>query len=512
MIKNILNCALLAALSLSSVSCLDKYPTDSIQESEAGNTTTQINELVIGLYADFKSKYLYSGNLTLLPDLQSDLAYMVNGSGNNYGNIWRWNIQTTDTDIEGVYGALNMVIGQANLILDKIAAIETQVSDEDYKKLQSYKGEAYFARALANSELLKLFCKAYDPKTADKDMGIVLATKLEGNDLTRASMKASYDFVLQDLTKAAELLKIDEDDTSSIYNLAYFSEYTVYALRARVCLYMQDWQGAVDYASKVIDSNRYQLSSVNTTMGTDANGNAISAFRYMWQYDNATEIIWKVGFTSTSYGGALGTIFFNTIPPSNYKPDYVPAKWVIDSYTSNDGRYDTYFQTVTTAYTHHLQWPLLAKYYGNQNFIDNLRVYGVTMPKVFRLGEQYLIRAEAYCRQGNYGKASDDLTTLLKSRYDTSFGSISVSEGSWFNEIKEERAKELYMEGFRLQDLKRWSQQGLMDGFTRTPQSQSQSIGDHISVKGNDYRFVWPIPKTEVDLPGSNIKQNEGYN
>lgn len=511
MVKKIINYALLVALSLSSVSCLDKYPTDSIPEADAGNTTKQINELVIGLYSDFKSKYLYSGNLTLLPDLQTDLAYMINGSGNTYGNIWRNNIQTTDTDIEGVYGALYAVVGQANLILQKAAAIEQSVSDADYEKLQSYKGEAYFARALANSELIKLFCQAYDPATADKQLGIVLATKLQDNDLTRASLKDSYASVLSDLTKAAELLKIDDDDTSTIYNLEYFSEYTVYALRARVCLYMKDWDGAIEYASKVINSNKYTLSSVNTTMGTDASGNAINAFRYMWQYDNATETIWKVGFTATSYGGALGTVFFNVIQPGVYKPDYVPAKWVLDAYSSSDGRYDAYFQTVTTAHTHQLKWPLLAKYFGNQNFIDQLKVYGVTMPKVFRLAEQYLIRAEAYCRQGLYGKASDDLSTLLKARYSTSFGSISVTESNWFNTINEERVKELYMEGFRLQDIKRWGADGLLDGFTRTPQSQSMSTGDHLTIKGNDYRLVWPIPNTEVALPGSHIQQNEGY-
>ena len=340
----------------------------------------------------------------------------------------------------------------------------------------------------------------------------MLATKVSGNELKRASMKASYEFVLADLDKAAELLKIDEDDQTDISNLGYFSEYTVYALRARVCLYMKDWDGAIEYASKVIDSKRYQLSGVNTSVGTDANGTAVSAFRYMWQYDNATEIIWKVAFTSTSYGGALGTVFFNTIQSGVYKPDYVPARWVLDSYTSSDGRYDTYFQTVTTAHTHRLSWPLLAKYFGNQNFI-NLNMYGITMPKVFRLAEQYLIRAEAYCRKDNpdYGKASTDLTTLLKSRYGSEFGSISVGKDSWFTEINEERVKELYMEGFRLQDIKRWSADGLMDGFSRKAQSESLSNGDHISIKGDDYRFVWPIPKTEVDLPGSGIEQNDGY-
>ena len=51
----------------------------------------------------------------------------------------------------------------------------------------------------------------------------------------------------------------------------------------------------------------------------------------MWQYDNSTEIIWKVMFEVNSYGGALGTVFLN-YDYTSYKPDYVPAKWALDAY------------------------------------------------------------------------------------------------------------------------------------------------------------------------------------
>ena len=64
----------------------------------------------------------------------------------------------------------------------------------------------------------------------------------------------------------------------------------------------------------------------------------------MWTNDHSTEIIWKVGFTINSYGGALGTIFANY----NYqtlKPDYVPALWVLNLYDENDLRATTIFQS-----------------------------------------------------------------------------------------------------------------------------------------------------------------------
>lgn len=51
----------------------------------------------------------------------------------------------------------------------------------------------------------------------------------------------------------------------------------------------------------------------------------------MWTNDMATEAIWKVGFTVNSYGGKLGLIFLN-YDHVNYRPDYVPATWVLNAY------------------------------------------------------------------------------------------------------------------------------------------------------------------------------------
>ena len=92
-----------------------------------------------------------------------------------------------------------------------------------------------------------------------------------------------------------------------------------------------------------------------------------------------TEIIWKVGFTINSYGGALGRIFAN-YDYQTLKPDYVPALWVLNSYDANDLRATTFFQSFTTGYDHALTWPLLIKYFGNEEF-TNYRILHVSMPK-----------------------------------------------------------------------------------------------------------------------------------
>ena len=507
MIKKFKLYIMLVAVALSSVSCLDKMPEDGIPFDESLQTVSDINLAVIGIYDAFRSKYLYSGNLTLLPDIQTDLVYGVNGNTNVYGDIWRWKeIKPTNTDIEAVYGALYDVINRCNFMLDRADAVRKKTTDDkDLDKLDQCCGEAYFARALAYSELVKLFCKAYESdEDAAGQLGVILSEHYLGNEtMRRASLKDSYQFILDDLDRAAELLELEEDfDTDTqgtLYDSIYFNEYTVHALRARVLLYMKRWDEAIKYATKVIDSGYYYLSSC-----TRAATSSTSYYKYMWTNDFSTEAIWKVGFTVNAYGGALGQVFAN-YDYSTLRPDYVPATWAINLYDMNDLRVSAFFQSFTTGYSHGLTWPLLIKYFGNESF-TNYNILHVSMPKVLRLSEQYLIRAEAYVQrdQPDYGKAGSDISVLRTARYSSYGGSTSLNKENAMDVIEQERVKELYMEGFRLHDLKRWHK-----GFERTPQDQSLSNGSSLKVEKDDPLFVWPIPQHELDAPGSEVEPNE---
>ncbi len=497
-------------------SCLDKYPQDEIPAGSAITTIEDANQAVIGIYNAWLSGALYSGYLTLLPDLQTDLVYAVNGYTNTYGDIWRWkDILATNSQITSVYAALYDVIGRCNFLLANVDKVRESIyNDDDFDRLEQYCGEAYFARALAYSELIKLFCKAYDSdEMAEKALGVVLRKEYYSDEpLTRASLKASYEFVLEDLARAEDYLQLTEEEEKdaslTFYSSPYFSIYTVYALRARVALYMKDYTNAIKYSTLLIDAkDRFALSSASeiyTTM-TDylsMTTKEISYYEYMWRYNLSTESIWQVGFTETAYGSALGTIFFNWDYQS-YKPDYVPAQWVFDLYATNDLRYNVNFCTVTTGHSHGLTWPLLAKYWGNQNLFEGVGLLHVSEPQVFRLSEQYLIRAEAYAQQDNYSNASKDITELRKARYSSGY-SASLTEKNAMDIIEEERVKELYMEGFRLQDLKRWHK-----GFERTPQTESLTNGSSLKVEADDPLFVWPIPQHELESPGANIQKNE---
>lgn len=492
----LLKAAAVAALVFGLNSCLEKLPGDYILEEEGMQTFADAEQTLTGIYTAYMSSALYSGYLTLLPDIQADLVYAVQGNSNTFGTHWLWDIRSTNAEIESVYAALYRVIGRCNFYLDKVDALRSSLTDDaEIQYLDYYTGEVYCARGLAYSELLRCFCKAYDPATAENELGLVLADSYFGEKpQTRASLKSSYDFVLNDLKKAEEML----DDENDYFDAPYFTNAAAHAIHARVALYMQDWDEAVKHSTKLIGSDAFALATAKAYVTSTQ-----TFLDYLWTNDTSYENIWRIGYTETSYGGAQGSVFLNFSNDfTYYYPDYVPAQWALDLYTSGDGRYNAYFANLQTGYAHGLTWPLLVKYYGNESLMANL-IYHVNMPKPLRLAEQYLIRAEAYCNMGNYAGASADLTALSESRH-VAGGSLSVNASNWEQTISDERVKELFMEGFRLHDLKRWGK-----GFQRTPQAQTQIEGGSLKIEAGNPLFVWPIPNQEIVAPGSQIQPNE---
>ena len=310
--------AAVIAVVFSLTSCLEKLPGDYILEEEGMQTFADAEQTLTGIYTAYMSSSLYSGYLTLCPDIQSDLVYAVQGNSNTFGTHWLWDIRSTNAEIEAIYASLYTVIGRCNYYLDKVEALRARLTDdEQIKYLDFYTGEVYCARALAYSELLKCFCKAYDPATAESELGLVLADSYFGDKpQTRATLKASYDFVIGDLKKAEELL----DEENDYFDAAYFTNAAAHAIHARVALYMQDWDAAVEHSTKLITSDAFQLATARSYVTSTQ-----TYLNYLWTNDTSYENIWRIGYTTTSYGGAQGSVFLNFSNDfTYYYPDYLP--------------------------------------------------------------------------------------------------------------------------------------------------------------------------------------------
>ena len=71
----ILRLSAIAAVALGMSSCLEKLPGDYILEEEGMKTFEDAEQTLTGTYTAYMSGALYSGYLTLCPDIQADMVY-----------------------------------------------------------------------------------------------------------------------------------------------------------------------------------------------------------------------------------------------------------------------------------------------------------------------------------------------------------------------------------------------------------------------------------------------------
>lgn len=484
---------------------LTEIPETAVPEEEAMTDLESAEQIVVGIYSCFKNSSLYSGALIQASDIQADLVYASIGYTNQYGSFYRWETTPNESVLLSVYAGLYQIIARCNFFMDNVEVVSSTLRTEaDKATLNKYEGDVRFMRALAYSDLIRTFCESYEPATASQKMGVPLYLHYrEGNGSTvkkpRATLEESYAQVLSDLKKADELVTRVGSDA------AFITEGAVDALFARVYLHMKNWEKAIEYATNVIDAKSgsykvYSLADVNSYVST-ASG-VMNEYAAMWTYDSADEIIWKISFSTTDMGGSLGTLYMG-ITGGMYNPNYVPAKWLIDAYDGYDMRYTTFFKLVTTMQG--VETEVAVKFPGNPNIDGSAGNFYVNMPKVLRLSETYLIRAEAYTMMEETNKANNDLTALRKARYQ-GYGVATHGQDQLLEEIQEERAKELFLEGFRLHDLKRWGK-----GFERQPQSGTITGERYTSLKinGTDKKFVWLIPQHEITASQGLVIQNE---
>lgn len=511
--KHILFAAFFAMFGLSSCD-MEKYPYSSIEESLYMKTLNDFASARIGLYSSYRS--VTSGGYLFTSDFQCDDFMASADYSNTYGSQYRWIFQTTDGNIEGIWGGYYGMIARANYYIDsytKTQGMTDGFSESDSAKMSAYVAEAYFTRAYAYLQLAGYYCKAYDANTAGQDLGLPLqliynpssdASKYPG----RSTLAETYDQIYSDIENAEKMVNPEAilDGKDAIH---YISADAVQALKARAALQRKDYALAASTASALIDSGKYPLASTER------------GFRDIWLNDKGSEIIWLIYMDKNELGSPNGLRFWGQYivgDQSLQKPDFIPSQELLDLYSADDIRLTSYFAdfdyTASNGSTGNIK--VFDKYPGNpaiysQTNVDN---HYVNMSKPFHISEMYLIAAEAYANTGNLNEGSKYLNALKQARI-SGYEGGTYGEANLLSEIQSERRRELVGEGFRFTDLKRW---GL--GIDRGNNYQNNNL---VLLPGNmnttalrkeadDYRFIWPIPKSEIDSnPQLKGQQNPGY-
>ena len=276
---------------------LTEVPETAVPEEEAMTDLESAEQIVVGIYSCFKNSSLYSGALVQATDIQTDLLYAAIGYSNQFGSFYRWETTPNENVLLSVYGGLYQIIARCNFFMDHVEEVRNTLKVESERKtIDKYEGDVRFMRALAYSDLIRTFCEAYEPSTATQKMGVPLYLHYrEGNGSSvkkaRATLEESYAQVLEDLLQADQLVTRIGSDA------AFVTEGAVDALLARVYLYKQNWDKAIEHATNVLESKSgsytvYSLADANSYVSTTSG--IMTEYQAMWTYDSSEEIIWKI--------------------------------------------------------------------------------------------------------------------------------------------------------------------------------------------------------------------------
>jgi tetratricopeptide (TPR) repeat protein len=394
-------CSALLGISMLT-SCSEQLtitPYDGLTSTQVVNTPEGLKAATLGNYAILKDGN-YIRSYHLMAEFPSDNVSLSGTTADPLYFSYNYNHIKNSALATNFYAKSYQALYGANVIIELLQ--EGQSAD-----LNQVLGENYFLRALLHFNLANIFARPY-ATDAGASPGIIIAKATAAVPNTpRSSVKDVYSSIIQDLEKSISLMTIAKNNN-------FASKEVAYAMLSRVYLYMEDNAKAIEYANKVIDSNRYTLVSTANlpkyyTTVPETNSETIFAVRHTIKDNRGYSSIgamyladgegWGEMYASESYRNLI-----------NKFPNDVRRSFITPVYEKNaDG------SNKTDAAGN----PILAARNGYPKYYINKLSYqeGYSMlssPVLFRLAETYLIRAEAYAKTGKTAEALEDVNLIRK--------------------------------------------------------------------------------------------------
>lgn len=370
------------------------------------------------------------------------------------------------------------LIVSINITLDGIGRFEKDnqavLTAGETETLRYAKGENLFLRGLAYFNLARIYGKPYYQDAANS-LCVPLKVSGKPDDFPeRSHVKEVYDFVIQDLTTAAQLMKT----TSVTRSNAFASTAACWALLSRVYLYMSGTASSPDalcstksiaYADSVINSNNYQLlkdSNYIRLFAADGDG-ALGRAK-----GNNQEIIFALNNEVDPPSIAL---LYNKDQQMTVNPVFKPAAGFVSLLLPADKR-NAFLQ----------KNPLTGIQETTKFLVLNSR--GATMAPYIclRLAEMYLNRAEAFAKLGNMTHARENLEVIHTRAGLPASDIAQIQDGALPAFILRERTLELAFEGHASFDYFR-------NGWPVT-RIAADNNGQLFTITPDDPRVVFVIP------------------
>jgi len=419
---------------------------------EESNTA---NAAMTEVYANMRDQGMFSGSTagnSLLLGIYADEFDYYGGSTNGITAYYNNSLLGSTSMVRDTWIAAYTQIYYANAVNE---GVTNAVNLPEADKVQ-LKGEALFTRAFLHFSLANVFGSVPYVTTTDYAVNSHVAKK------TTAEV---YTLAKEDLLQAVEFLgeEYSNDDRTRP------NKFAARALLARLNLYAGNYNEASNDASAVLNSTLYNYNDTEADMFLTGSG----------------AVIWQ--FSAASNGGntlEAQTFNFTEGPP----PVAALGSELLAAFETGDLRLANWTNTVTDGTT---TWAHAFKYKEADNTGSSIE-----RSQVLRLGEIYLIRAEARARSGEIIGAREDLNTVrekagLEPITATTQELILVA-------ILQERRVELFAEfGHRFFDLRRFG--------------QLQSVLSNAKPGWDANDELWPLPEAEINLNPNLAPQNSGY-
>lgn len=422
------------------------------------------------VYAD-----LQGGNLKFTPSRNNGSKGEINIAGSVSG-IYAFDDQSDASNLAAFYGNCYDVINQANLILEFTDALPDATEAEK----NQIKAEALSVRAYMHFLMAEIYSQNYGFTDNASHPGIVYNKTSIYKGLTypaRETAANTYSLLIEDLTNAINLYS----DTSLINGPSYsfFNKTNTKALLARVYLAKKDWRNAYDTANDII---------ANSGINLVTKGDYIA----QWEQPDlpVSEILLEFSHPVSDVGLSSGSMstFYGYTTDASYG-NYAASDDLLNLYESTDIRKQLFLEkpltTIVNLQEVKLNYNFTKKFQDNPGFV------------VFRLSEQYLIRAEAALGLNNSDQAVSDINTIRARANATLLTDTNnIAEALFL-----ERRKELCFENSLFFDI------------ARNQKDVSRNDGCISTICSLTYpspKFVLPIPYKNLTL-NSNLKQNESY-
>lgn len=408
--------------------------------------------------------------------------------------MWQDHHEASMMDGDKAFEKFYQSIFYCNVVIENIDDAKGVELDETNveRTRQNIKGEAYALRAYSYFYLVNLYAVPYAPATCATDPGmpITKSTSAEDKAYTRNAVKEVYDLIVEDLKEAIRLM--DANPIDKVAKLK-FNSLSARALLARVYLYMQDWDHAIEYAGQVLKENPaiFNLYEAGTKLNMDNNSGTSWNTTNIWGKNYLAKDNDNVLFVNglnelmpaMSYWLFLTTFSVNKELAAQYEPGDVRRFYFMQTYSRDT--YAGYRSKLTYAKNRYIMLTYVFGPYAESGYT-----------RVIRTEEMYMILAEAYAHKTDgIGTAVDYLNRLRVEKFReneyTSLKAEDFNQGSLLEYIMLERRREFCFEGQRWFDLRR----------TTRPAMERVGYENKVArLEQNDPRYVLQIPKRELSV------------